>query len=44
MKFIVTVLDLVVLNLLQGVMADPFERFAGSSCCATSIRPAGLPV
>jgi hypothetical protein len=43
-KWVVTVLDLVVLNLLQGVMADPFERFAGLEPLPYLDSPASLPV
>jgi len=43
-KWVVTILDLVVLNLLQGVMADPFERFAGLEPLPYLDSPASLPV
>ncbi len=43
-KWVVTVLDLVVLKLLQGVMADPFERFAGLEPLPYLDSPASLPV
>jgi hypothetical protein len=43
-KWVVTVLDLVVLNVLQGVMADPFERFAGLEPLPYLDSPASLPV
>ena len=43
-KWVVTILDLVVLNLLQGAMADPFERFAGLEPLPYLDSPASLPV
>jgi hypothetical protein len=43
-KWVVTILDLVVLNLLQGVMADPFQRFAGLEPLPYLDSPASLPV
>jgi hypothetical protein len=43
-KWVVTVLDLVVLNLVQGVMADPFERFSGLEPLPYLDSPASLPV
>jgi hypothetical protein len=43
-KWVVTILDLVVLNLLQGVMADPFERFPGLEPLPYLDSPASLPV
>ncbi len=43
-KWVVTILDLVVLNLLQGVMAGPFERFVGLEPLPYLDSPASLPV
>jgi hypothetical protein len=43
-KWVVTILDLVVLNLLQGAMADPFQRFAGLEPLPYLDSPASLPV
>jgi hypothetical protein len=43
-KWVVTILDLVVLNLLQGAMADPFERFSGLEPLPYLDSPASLPV
>lgn len=43
-KWVVTVLDLVVLNLLQGVMAEPFEPFAGLEPLPYLDSSASLPV
>ena len=43
-KWVVTILDLVVLNLLQGAMADPFQRFAGLEPQPYLDSPASLPV
>jgi hypothetical protein len=43
-KWVVTILDLVVLNLLQGAMADPFQHFAGLEPLPYLDSPASLPV
>ena len=43
-KWVVTILDLVVLNLLQGAMADPFQGFAGLEPVPYLDSPASLPV
>ena len=43
-RWVVAILDLVVLDLLQGVMAHPFEPFAGLEPRAYLDSPASLPV
>ena len=43
-SWVVTILDLVVLNLLQRAMADPFQRFAGLEPMPYLDSPASLPV
>jgi hypothetical protein len=43
-NWVVTILDLVVLNLLQRAMADPFHRFAGLEPRPYLDSPASLPV
>jgi hypothetical protein len=43
-SWVVTILDLVVLDLLQRAMADPFQRFAGLEPMPYLDSPASLPV